>query len=256
MILKEFSLQGKTAIIAGAGRSWLPTLASCLAEAGADVAFTGQDTKQMKDATEAVKKYGRRTMTIRANLTKKDQVETMAAKLNAEWGKIDILVNAMDLQFAKPLLETTAAEWQKVMDTNLNAVFVTTKAVGKYMNDRKYGKVVTLSSGLGERGIPYGATYCASKGAICQFTRALGLEWIKQNITVNAIGLGWMSEKEVEPQDSPIGQYAPILVRYIAARRLGKGEDLDGALVYLTSEASVYVTGQTFYVTGGVMAHG
>jgi NAD(P)-dependent dehydrogenase (short-subunit alcohol dehydrogenase family) len=256
MILKEFSLQGKTAVIAGAGRSWLTTFASCLAEAGADVAFTGQDTIQMMAAADVVKKLGRKTMSIRANLTKQDQVEAMSAKLNSEWGKIDILVNAMDLQFAKPLLETTGNEWRKVMDTNLNAVFETTKAVGKYMMERKYGKVVILSSGLGERGIPNGVTYCASKGAICQFTKALGLEWIRQNITVNAIGLGWMSEEEEESQDSHIGQYAPILVRYIAARRLGNGDDLSGALLYLASEASVYVAGQTFYVTGGVMAHG
>ena len=256
MILKEFNLQGKTAIIAGAGRSWLPILASALAEAGADVALTGQSTAKMKAAAEAVKNAGKKALIVPANLTNTDQVEAMAAKVNTEFGKIDILVNAMDVQIAKPLLETTSEEWKKVMDANLNSVFVTTKAVGKYMMDKKYGKVVILSSGLSERGIPYGATYCASKGAICQFVRALSLEWIRSNITVNAIGLGWMTEKEEEPQDSPVGKFVPILVRYIPLRRLGKGEDLSGTLVYLSSEASIYTTGQTFYVTGGIMAHG
>ena len=256
MILKEFSLQGKTAVIAGAGRSWLPILATHLAEAGADVAFTGQDTAQMKAGQDAVKKYGRKTMTVRANLTKTSQVEAAAAKINSEWGNIDILVNATDLQFAKPLLETTNDEWKKVMDTNLNSVFETTRAFGKYMMEKKFGKVVILSSGLGERGIPYGATYCASKGAITQYVRALSLEWARDGITVNAIGLGWMTEKQEEPPDSPVGQFVPVLVRYIPLRRLGKGDDLGGALVYLSSPASVYVTGQIFYVTGGIMAHG
>jgi len=256
MILKEFSLEGKTAVIAGAGRSWLPVLATYLADAGADVALTGRDTKQMEAAAAAVKKTGRKTMTVPATLTSAKEVEEAASKINKEWGKIDILVNAMDALFAKPLLETTDAEWTKVMDINLNSVFATTKAVGKFLMDKKYGKVITLSSGLGERGIPYGATYCASKGAICQFTRALSLEWIRQNITVNAIGLGWMTDKQEEPQDSPVGQFVPVLVRYIPLRRLGKGDDLGGTLVYLSSDASVYTTGQTFYVTGGIMAHG
>ncbi len=251
MIPKEFSLEGKVAVVAGAGRSWLRTLASCLAEAGADVVLANHDQKQAKEAVEGVEKYGRRATAISTDVTNYQQVEEMAAKVISQWGQIDILVNSLDLQFAKPLLETAEEEWQRVIATNLTAVFLCTKAVGKYMIERKGGKVITISSGLAERGLPNSTAYCASKGGVDQFTKALALEWARQNIRVNAIGVGWFSDKA----EGERGETEDALVRYIPLHRLGRPDDLGALLVYLASDASSYVTGQTYFVTGGVMAH-
>ncbi|MCJ7743866.1 MAG: SDR family oxidoreductase [Dehalococcoidales bacterium] len=252
MIPKEFSLSGKVAVVGGAGRSWLKELASYLAEAGADVVLYGQDDQEMAAAAQAVKKMGRRAMTITTNVTSSREVEKMVATAVAQFGQIDILVNSFDRQFAKPLVEVTVDEWNRVMATNLNAVFVGTKAVGKHMLERKEGKIITISSGLAERGLPNSTAYCTSKGGVIQFTRALALEWARQNVRVNAIALGWMAEG-AEAQE---GDWRNLLTRYIPVMRLGQPDDLAAVLVYLASDASSFVTGSTFYVTGGLMAHG
>lgn len=252
MIPKEFSLSGKVAVVGGAGRSWLKELASYLAEAGADVVLYGQDDQEMAAAAQAVKKMGRRAMTITTNVTSSREVEKMVATAVAQFGQIDILVNSFDRQFAKPLVEVTVDEWNRVMATNLNAVFVGTKAVGKHMLERKEGKIITISSGLAERGLPNSTAYCTSKGGVIQFTRALALEWARQNVRVNAIALGWMAEG-AEAQG---GDWRNLLTRYIPVMRLGQPDDLAAVLVYLASDASSFVTGSTFYVTGGLMAHG
>lgn len=251
MISKEFSLEGKVAVVAGAGRSWLKALASSLAEAGADVALASQEQKQMKDASQGVKKWGRRVMAIPTDVTSYQQIEAMVAKVTSQWGKIDILVNSMDLQFAKPLLEVAEEEWHRVITTNLTAVFLCTKAVGKHMMERKEGRVINISSGLAERGLANSTAYCASKGGVGQFTRALAVEWARQNIRVNGIGVGWISDEAVgEKRESE-----NALVRFIPLRRFCQPDDIGALLVYLASDASSYVTGQTYFISGGVMAH-
>jgi len=252
MIPKGFSLEGKVAVVAGAGRSWLKALASFLAEAGADVALADQDRKQMEEAAQEVKNWGRQAIVIPTDVTSYQQIEEMAVAVTSQWEKIDILVNSMDLQFAQPLLEVTEEEWHRVITTNLTAVFLCTKAVGKHMMERKEGKVITITSVLAERGLPNSTAYCASKGGVGQFTKALALEWARQNIRVNAIGVGWISG-EAEGEE---GESRDPLVRYIPLRRLYRPDDLGALLVYLASDASSYVTGQTYFVSGGVMAHG
>ena len=249
MIPKGFGLEGKVAIVAGAGRDWLASLASYLAEAGADVALAAQDEKQMAAATQEGKKRGRQALAIPADVTRYQPIEAMAAEVISQWGKIDILVNNMDLQFAKPLLEVAEEEWHRVITTNLTAVFLCTKAVGKHMMERKEGSVINISSILAERGLPNSTAYCASKGGVGQLTKALALEWARENIRVNAIGVGWGSA-------AGGGESGGSLERYISLRRFAQPEDIGALLVYLASDAASYVTGQTYFVSGGVMAHG
>lgn len=251
MVPKEFNLEGRVAMIATTGRKWLGALASYLAEAGADVALASQERKEVEGAAEKVKHLGRQVMVLPMDVTNYQQVEDMVSKVVSQWGKIDILVNNFNLKFGKPLLEVTEKEWEKVISANLTPVFICTKAVGKHMLERKQGKVIIFTSGLAERGLPNSAVYCASQGGIIQFTRALALEWARQNIQVNAIGTGWMA-------DEPLGVAEDVmnrLIRYIPLKRLGRPDDVANLLIYLASDASSYVSGQTFYVDGGVMAH-
>jgi len=168
MILNEFSLEGKVAVVAGAGRDWLGALASYLAEAGADVVLADKNQKQMDDAAQEVQRRNRQAMAVPTDITNYQQIEEMAAKVISQWGKIDILVNNMDLQFAKPLLEVTDEEWNQVIATNLTAVFRCCKAVGKHMVERKEGRIITITSVLAERGLSIVLpTVPAREGLVC-----------------------------------------------------------------------------------------
>jgi len=250
MVHKDFSLEGKVALLVEEGQSWLQSLASSLAEAGADIVIASRNRKEIKKAANTIKNMGRKILTIPFNLTSYKQVEKMVTAIIDQWGKIDILVNIIDLQFAKPLIEITNEEWNRVMKTNLTIPFNCTKAVGRHMLERKEGKIITITSCLAERGLPNCTAYCASKGGVVQFTRSLALEWARQNIRVNAIGVGWTSDNDRQ------GIVDDRLIRFIPLRRLCQIGDIGPLLVYLASDASSYVTGQTYFISGGVMAHG
>jgi NAD(P)-dependent dehydrogenase (short-subunit alcohol dehydrogenase family) len=252
MLPGEMSLKDRVAVVGGLGQSWQKEIASYLAEAGADVAVFGKDKDEMAAAVRAVEKLGRQAMAITADVTSTREVSNMVKTVLKKWQKIDILVNSFNLPFAKPLPEISTAEWTKVIEANLTPVFVSTQVVGKHMLERKQGKVVTITSGLAERGIPNGTAYCASKGAVVQFTRALALEWARSNVRVNAIALGWMEDSA----ETANPEWRDALVRYAPLKRLARPEDFAAALVYLASDASSFVTGSTFYITGGLMAHG
>jgi NAD(P)-dependent dehydrogenase (short-subunit alcohol dehydrogenase family) len=249
MIPKGFSLEGRVAIVTGTGGGWLGALASYLAEAGADVTLAAQDEKQIEAAAQEIKKWGRRVLAIPTDVTHYQSIDAMVAEVIARWGRIDILVNNMDLLLAKPLLEVAEEEWHQVITTNLTAVFLCTKAVGKHMMERKEGSVINISSIFAERGLPNSTAYCASKGGVGQLTKALALEWARDNIRVNAIGVGWVSE-------AAEGESRGSLERYISLSRFSQPEDIGALLVFLASDASSYATGQTYFVSGGVMAHG
>ncbi len=250
MISKELRLEGKAALVAGAGRDWQGELASYLAEAGADVALAADDEKQIEAAVRGVEKYGRQALAFPTEMSRYASIEKTTAAIIEKWGKIDILVNNMDLMFAKPFLDIVEDEWHRVMDANLTQVFLFTQAVGKHMIERKKGSIINMSSILAERGLPNGVAYCAAKGAIGQLTKALALEWAREGIRVNSIGVGWDSDLlKTEKGPSPLS-------RYISVHRFCRPEDVGGLLVFLASDAASYGTGQTYYLSGGVMAHG
>ncbi len=252
MLLEEFSLTGKVALIGGLGQSWQKEMAGYLAEAGAEVVLFGKDEEQMSAGVKKAQELGKEAMAIAVDVTSYQEVEGMLQTVLQKWQRIDILVNSFNLPFAKPLAETAPEEWQKAMNANSTPFFICTQAVGKHMLERKEGKVINIISGLAERGVPNATAYCASKGAVVQFTRALALEWARNNVRINAIALGWMADtaetSKKEWQDS--------ISRLTALKRLGQPDDLACALVYLASDASSFVTGSTFYLTGGLMAHG
>lgn len=249
MVADEFSLQGNVAIVAGDGRDWARYIALALAEAGADIVVAARNREAAEGTAEEVRRLGRRALAIPTDVTDPPQVQRMVERAVAEFGRVDILVNGTDLEFAKPFLEVTEKEWHRVLDTNLTSAFLCTRAVGRHMLEQKKGKIINIASGLGVRGLPHATAYCASMGGLVQFTKALALEWARDNIRVNCIGPGWFSEEVGEAQQDP-------LLRYIPMRRRGHPREIGSLAVYLASDASEYVSGQTFFVDGGVIAHG
>jgi NAD(P)-dependent dehydrogenase (short-subunit alcohol dehydrogenase family) len=249
MILEEFKINGDVAIISGCDPSWLKALSIALAHAGANIVIAGPGKEEIESAAEEVRHLGNKALSIPLGLASGQELEAMAEQVMAQFGRIDILVNSQNLQFGKPFLEMTEEEWGRVLEADLTSFFRNSKAVGKHMVKQKTGKIINIVSGAGERGLPNGVAYCASMGGVIQLTRALALEWARENVRVNAVGMGWM-EMGIE-----VGQKDPIL-NYIPMRRRGKPEDIAPLVLFLASEASSYMTGYVYFVDGGVMARG
>ncbi len=246
----EWSLAGKTAIITSDRRGWTPYLAAALAEAGANVAIAGAQTSDMSEAADAVRTTGRRALELEADLTDTEDVGAMVDSVVRDLGRIDILVNNARVEFGKPFVEVTDEEWDAVMAFNLRSMFLCCRAAGWVMLAQAGGRIVNVGTGLAERGLWNSAAACASQGAIRQLTAALGLEWARSNVRVNGIGAGWVTTELRDPRAEP-----ELLERYIPSRRKGHPTDLAGLLVYLASDASDFMTGQTVYIDGGAMAH-
>ena len=252
MVAEEFSLRGKVAIVAGDGRAWGQHVALALADAGADVVIAAPKKRQIEETAERARGLGQRAIAIPTDVANAAEIQQMVEQAIAGFGKIDILVNGTDLQFAKPFLDVSEREWRRVIETNLTSVFLCSQAVGKHMMEQKKGTIINIASGLALRGVANCAAYCASMGGVVQFTKALALEWAPANIKVNSIGPGWFSEDEVGTE----GAQKDPLVRFIPMRRRGRPDEIGSLVVYLASDASQYVTGQTFVVDGGAIAHG
>jgi NAD(P)-dependent dehydrogenase (short-subunit alcohol dehydrogenase family) len=252
MILEEFRLDGKVAIVTGGGRGLGKTMAMALAEAGADMVIAARTESEIEQTAQEIQLLGRKALAIPTDIRKEQEVIRMAKDAVAQFGKIDILVNNAGLGLEKPFLEITEEEWKAVLDTNLTGMFFCCKAVGKYMLEQKKGKIINIASGLGVRGVEKGAAYCASKGGVIQLTKALALEWAPMGIYVNAIGPGWFPPS-IGGQDYK--EASSRLERFIPMKRRGKPEDLAGVVVYLASDSSSFITGETIWVDGALLTH-
>lgn len=247
MTAKAFGLAGKAALVAGDSKIWSKAVAGALAAAGADVAIAAKDSPRLTEAVDAVRKAGRKAVSIPTDVTAPAQVQSAVQKAIGEFGKLDILVNAADIHMFQPFLDITDGDWAKVMDYNLNSVVHFCKAAGKQMLAQKNGRIINIVSGLAERGITNGSAYCVSMGGVLELTRALALEWAATGITVNAIGTGWFQEPGKTPDE--------MLVKYIPAKRYGQPEEIGSLVVYLASTVTDFTTGQFMFVDGGLMAH-
>ncbi len=248
MVSERFSLSGKIALLAGNSRFWSKYVAAALAGAGADVAVAGKSQQKLEEAIGEVQRLGRRALAVPTDTAQSSQVERMVERVVGQFGKIDILVNANDLQFAKPLLETTEHEWHRVIEANLTSVFLCCQAAGRRILKQKRGRIVNITSCLAERGIANGVTYCAAMGGVLQLSRALSLEWAPKGTTVNAIGVGWFSET-----DETIAEKDRPLLEYLPSGRFGHPSEIGSLVVYLASDATDFINGQFMYVDGAVM---
>jgi len=257
MVMQQFSVAGKAAIVTGAGNTLGKAISLALAEAGADVALASRtssdsERKEIEETAAAIQQLGRKAVAIPlTDVTKAEDVEGMVERTVAGLGKVDILVNNAEVPFAKPILETSEEEWNKVIATNLTSVFLCCKAAGARMLEQGKGKIVNVASALAERGVINCTAYCASKGGVVQLTKALAMEWALKNIYVNAIGQIWFDGAPGLDDENVRGP----LLRYLPMRRAGEPDELGGLVLYLASDASDYITGETIFISGGIMAH-
>lgn len=249
MILDSFNLQGKVAIVTGAGRGLGQGIALALAEAGADIA--GVYRTSMTDTSKKIEAIGKRSLSIKADLINPDCVTDIVAKTIAEFGKVDILVNNAGMIRRSPIAEFSEKDWDEVINVNQKSLFFLSQAVAKEMiKAGNGGKIINIASMLSFQGGINVSSYTASKSAVLGITKIMANELAKHNINVNAIAPGYMATDNTKPlQDDPV-RNRQILDR-IPAGRWGTPDDLKGPIVFLASDASSYLQGHTMAVDGG-----
>ena len=252
MILKQFKLDGKVAIVTGAARGLGQGMAVGLAEAGADIALV--DILDMSESKKKIEALGRKCVAISADLSKKESVGAIVSATVEEMGGVDILFNNAGIIRRSPITEFSEKDWDDVMNINIRTLFFLSQAVGKQMIEQgRGGKIVNTASMLSFQGGIFVPSYTASKSAVMGLTRLLANELGAHNINVNAIAPGYMATDNTKAlREDPVRNKA-ILDR-IPAGRWGTPEDLQGAAVFLASAAADYMQGYTIAVDGGWLA--
>lgn len=244
-------LQGKIALITGGSRGIGRATAILLAEHGADIIINYAGNKQAADEVcESVKKLGRKVLAIQANVSKSDEVQKMIDDAVKEFGRIDILVNNAGITKDGLLMRMKDEDWSSVIDTNLTGVYNCSKAVTKPMMKQKAGSIVNMSSVVGVNGNVGQSNYAASKAGIIGFSKALAKELASRNIRVNAIAPGFIATDMTTDLSDKVKEE---MLKNIPLNSLGTAEDVAQAVLFLASDASKYITGQTLHVDGGMV---
>lgn len=246
-----FDLSGRVAIVTGTSRGLGQQFAHALARAGADLVLTSRSRDSLRLFEEEVRKLGRRALSLVLDVRDPESIERMAAAAEDEFGQLDILVNNAGMNIRKPALEVTWDDWNQILDTNLRGSFFVAQAVARRMVPRGYGRIVNIGSVTSVNGYAGLAPYGASRGGVKQLTMSLADDWGKHGITVNCLAPGWFrtDQNKIMYEDR---EWVEYLSDRIPLKRPGAAGDLDGAVVFLASEASRYVTGQTLLVDGGI----
>ena len=248
-----FDLNGKIALITGSSQGIGFGIARGLGQAGATIILNGRNEERLNRAVSTLSSEGLKVYGYSFDVSSSSQIDQKISAIEREVGPIDILVNNAGIQRRGPLETIEESVWREVIETNLTAVFLTTKRVVKGMIDRRSGKIINICSLMSEISRPTIAPYTASKGAVKMLTKGMAVEWAKYNIQVNGIGPGFivteMNKVLVEDQkfDAMVRSRTP-------AGRWGEPSDLAGAAVFLASRASDYITGQIIYVEGGILS--
>lgn len=250
-----FDLTGKVAIVTGGGGGLGRQMARALAEMGAHIALCGRNAERLEEAAAELSALGVRALGLHCDVTKPDDVRVLVDRTKAELGRIDILVNNAGRAWVAPAATMPVEEWRRVLEVNLTGAFLCAQAAGNVMIEQGGGKIINIASVAGLGGampeVLDAIAYNASKGGLINFTRDLAVKWARYKINVNAIAPGWFPSRM---SSAIVERWGDRLARNVPLGRIGGDDDLKGAVVYLASRASDYVTGQVLVVDGGQMA--
>ena len=253
MLNQLFGLKGKTVLVTGGSSGLGEGIALALGLAGAEIAIAARREVLLNEAVDRLSQKGIKVSSFIADLSILDQSAELSKQVLAKLGKVDILVNAAGINLREPFGDITPQSWQEQLNVQLAAPFFMTQALAPQMKERQWGRVINIASLQSYRAFANSAPYGAAKGGILQLTRAIAQEWSKFGITCNAIGPGYFPTALTAPVFGD-----PALVKLHAERtaigRNGEIQDLNGVAIFLASEASAYITGQTIMVDGGYTA--
>jgi gluconate 5-dehydrogenase len=239
------------AIVTGTSRGLGQYMARALAKAGADLVLTSRTRESLRAFEAEVKGLGRRAISLELDVRKLESIERMVEEAEKAFGALDILVNNAGCNVRKPALDVTWDDWNLILDTNLRGSFFVAQAVARRMVQRWYGRIINIGSVTSVAGYAGLGPYGASRGGIRQLTMSLADDWGKHGVTVNCLAPGWFrTEQNKALYENK--EWVEYICDRIPVKRPGRPEDLDAAVVFLASEGSRYVTGQTLLVDGGI----
>ena len=246
-----FDLSGKVALVTGTSRGLGQYFARALARAGADLILSSRNRATLAPFEQEITALGRRSASVSLDVRDEQSIRTAMSEAEAAFGHIDILVNNAGMNIRKPALEVTWDDWNQILDTNLRGTFFVAQAVARDMIARGYGRIINIGSVTSVFGYAGLGAYGSSRGGIRQLTMSLADDWGPHGVTVNCLAPGWFRTEQnkimYENQE-----WVDYLCDRIPLKRLGRPDDLDGPMVFLASEESRYVTGQTLLVDGGI----
>jgi len=258
MNLQQFSLEGKVALITGGSRGIGEAAAILLARAGADIAITSRKQPDLDEVSKKIEAEGRRSIAIAANVGKLDQIQPLVDTVMEKFGRIDILVNNAGTSFNAPALDITETAWDSVMNLNLKGLFFLSQAVARIMKNTGGGSIINISSVAGIKAQNNTPHYSISKAAVIMATSVLAKEWAAYKIRVNCVAPGSIETRlydaifQILPEDQRENAKTAA-VSGVPMKRAGMPEEIADAILFLASDASSYITGQTITADGGML---
>ena len=237
-------------MVTGASRGLGRAMARALAEAGARVALAGRSKPDLEATAQLIEDAGGRALVMPTDVTRYADLEALMEGAVREFGGLDIVVNNAGIARVTPFADATADDWRAIVDVNLTGVFNGCRAAAPHLIARRAGKAINLASALGAVGLPGYSLYAATKGGVIALTRALGVEWARHNVQVNAIAPGWFVT-EMNEQAFSDPRINERLTRDIPMRRTGRLDEIGPLVVLLASAGSDFMTGQTVFLDGG-----
>lgn len=243
-------LSGRVALVTGSGRGIGRSIATSLAQSGADVVLNDLDLPSIEGVRDGIVSLGRRALALRGDVSRMEEVDRIVGESVESFGRIDVLVNNAGTIVRKPTEDYTEQDWDRVIDVNLKGVFNFSHAVGRHMIRQRSGSIINIASIMGEVALPPRASYSASKGGIIMLTKNLAAEWAKHGIRVNSISPGWTVTEMTEKYFSQ-EEVRRFMLERIPLGRFARPDEIANAAVFLASDASSYITGANIAVDGG-----
>ncbi|MFH1080114.1 MAG: glucose 1-dehydrogenase [Pseudomonadota bacterium] len=250
-IYQMFNLEGKTAIVTGASKGLGFGISECFARAGVDLVLVNRSSHEGANAKKRLSQYGRKVISIPADVSKGGEVVKMVERVIAELGRIDILINNAAINIRGSLMELTEDAWDQMIDINLKGYFLCGQAVAKHMAKQGGGKIINFASIRSHLVADERGAYCATKGGVIQLTKSMALEWARYNVRVNGIAPGYFTTEMISGYFEKMPEMEKKVIEGIPLSRIGRSGDLYGLAVFLASSASDFITGEIIYIDGG-----